>query len=173
MASRAVLVLVLVVVFVLGLVGCGSDDDGDGTDGRAPEATRPVDTESAQPVPKGPVKGEVEIVESSLPPEARIDMAIKGVLASGVPGLACSRYATKRYVEATFGDRGGCVQSTVPASAATSVKVTAIRISDETARAVAIPTGGPSGGERIRVELVRAGPVWKVDVLRSNAPVGP
>jgi hypothetical protein len=163
----------VVLALVLGLAGCGSDDEGGG-DGRAPRTTERVGTKFAEPAPKGPVKGKVQKGgQSSLPPEAQVDLAIKAVLASGVPGLACDRHATERYVESSFGGRSGCVRSTVPASAASSVEVTAIRTDGDAARAVAVPTGGPSDGERIRVELVREGGVWKVDSLRSNAPVGP
>jgi hypothetical protein len=167
MASRPALGLILGLVVTLS--GCGSDDDDRG-------ASRPSErtaTERTEQAPTAPAKQKVQTAESSLPPEARVDLAIKRVLASGIPGLACDRHATERYVRTAFGDRAGCRRSTVPASAASSVKVIEIRISGESARAVAVPTGGPSGGERIRVELIRAGPVWKVDSLRSNAPVGP
>jgi hypothetical protein len=53
------------------------------------------------------------------------------------------------------------------------VEVSEVRIDGDAAKALAVPTGGPSDGERIRVELVRGGGVWKIDSLRSNAPVGP
>jgi hypothetical protein len=161
----------------LGLAGCGSDDDRGGGDGRAPGRTERAEVESARPTAKGPVKGKVGKVqnkaEPSLPPEAQIDRAIKRVLASGVPGLACERHATGRYLETAFGGRAGCIRSTVPASAAKSVAVRGVEISGRTASAKAIPDGGPSDGETIRVSLIRAGGVWKVDSLRSNAPVGP
>ena len=106
-------------------------------------------------------------------PKQAITSAIDAVLASGDPALACERYATAKYVGTTFGSRGGCVHSTVPASAADSVEVSAIRISGTTAKATAVPSGGPSDGEKISVDLVNADGVWKVDSLQSNVPVGP
>jgi hypothetical protein len=168
-ASRPALVLGL--ALLAALAACGSDDDRG--DGREMRTTERAGTKRAEQVPTGPVKGKVQTADASLPPEAQVDLAIKRVLASGIPGLACDRHATERYVRTAFGDRAGCRRSTVPASAASSVRVSAIRISGDDARAVAVPTGGPSGGERIRIELIRAGGVWKIDSLRSNAPVGP
>ncbi|MFN8159706.1 MAG: hypothetical protein U0R52_01490 [Solirubrobacterales bacterium] len=99
--------------------------------------------------------------------------AIEGVLASGDRALACERYATASYVKSTFGSRRGCLDSTVPASAARSVIVTDVRIGGGSATARAVPHGGPSDGETITVRLIRVGAVWKADSLRSNAPVGP
>jgi hypothetical protein len=109
----------------------------------------------------------------TLSPRAQVATAINAVLVSGKPGQACGQFATAEYVRTTFGGRGGCVQSTVPASAADSVKVSRIALSGDMASARAIPSGGPSSGETITVNLVREGSVWKIDSLRSNAPVGP
>lgn len=95
------------------------------------------------------------------------------MLASGLPSLACDDSATKNFVKTTFGDRAGCERASVPASAASFVDVTAIVIKGDKATATARPTGGPSDGETIKVELRRQGGAWKVDSLRSNAPVGP
>ena len=110
---------------------------------------------------------------SSLTPTEQVDLAIKSVLASGVPDLACRQYSTEHYVKTTFGGRAGCVKSTLPASAAQSIAERKIEIKGEEASATIVPTGGPSDGETIKVTLVHQGAVWKVDTLNSNAPVGP
>jgi hypothetical protein len=112
-------------------------------------------------------------LESKLPPQARVDLAIKSVLASGVPDLACTQYSTERYVKTTFGGRGGCIKSTLPASAAQTIDEKKIEIKPHKATATIVAHGGPSDGETIKVTLVRQGDVWKVDTLKSNAPVGP
>ena len=158
------------------LAGCGGDDDEPGTGGAGGDAPRAAEEKrsgqgegDARDAPRDDRKRP----EQRLSTEAQIDLAIKGVLASGVPGLACSRYATPRHVKAAFGSRAGCVQSTVPGSAASAVEVRKVEIRGEEATAVALPAGGPSGGERIEVALVREAGLWKVDRLRSNAPVGP
>src|SRR5256885_1590091 len=102
------------------------------------------------------VVGANSVVNEDLPP---------ATIAAGVPGLACRRYSTRHYVESTFGSRAGCIHSTVPGSAAESVEVRHIDFSGDTAEALAIPTGGPSDGERIKVQLVRVHGVWEVDSL--------
>jgi hypothetical protein len=158
---------------VVALAGCGGDEEpATETAGRGPELPATAPNRDARGVAAGTTAGRRPELPS-LSPQAGIDLAIKAVLASGVPGLACERHSTERYVGTTFGGRRGCVQSTVPASAASAVEVSKVRIDGDEARAVAVPDGGPSSGERIRVELVRTGGVWKVDTLRSNAPVGP
>ena len=174
MAEKRVRASALVALAIAtALVGCGGDDESAGTSGGTPTETNGLTTRGGGTGKPRPDAGAPRNLESELSPEAQVDLAIKGVLASAAPDLACGRYATARYVEKTFGSRGGCVQSTVPASAADSVKVTRIEISGDDATARAVPSGGPSDGERIKVELVRKGGVWKVDSLRSNAPVGP
>jgi hypothetical protein len=152
---------------------CGGDE---GSTATSPRAANETQTETTGRPGNGKPRADAaspRSIEKELPPEAQVDLSIKGVLASAAPDLACRRYATARYVKETFGDRGGCVQSTVPASAADSVKVTKIEISGDAASAKAVPSGGPSDGETIKVELVRQGGIWKVKSLHSNAPVGP
>lgn len=166
------------VLVALAIAGCGGDDEPGGDtndgDGRGAVTSPSAPAEPGLSTAPGPETApEPPKPEAGLPPEARVDLAIKGVLASAVPQLACRRYATERYVKKAFGDRQGCLRSTVPASAAAYLKVTGVEIDGEKATARALPSGGPSDGEKIDVELVRQGGIWKVDSLRSNVPVGP
>jgi hypothetical protein len=158
----------------LALAGCGADSEptsaGTAADGTGGALTSTASSAASAP---GSATAPSSGAESGLPPEAQVDLAIKSVLASGVPGLACRRYATERYVQKTFGSRGGCVQSTLPSSAAQTVTVVKIEVDGDRATAVALPSGGPSDGERIKVGLVHPDGVWQVDTLKSNAPVGP
>ena len=167
--------LAILAVFAIGLVPAGCGDDGETTVSRGADTSAGTGTSTAprseQTAPRGNTAAGG--VEAELSPDAQVDLAIKGVLASAAPDLACRRYATSRYVETTFGSRAGCVNSTIPASAAESVKVTQVEISGDEATAKAVPSGGPSGGETIEVKLVRQGGIWKVESLQSNAPVGP
>ena len=111
-------------------------------------------------------------------PEKAIRVAIEAVLAPHPPGAAsaqtaCGFFVTDRYLKSTYGNRQGCIRALVPGSAADAVKVSGVVIDADRGFARAIPRGGPSSGETIAVKLVRQGSVWKVDSLRSNAPVGP
>jgi hypothetical protein len=175
MAERRLGALALIALaFGIGLNGCGGDGGSTATSARGQAEKK--NTTKAGGTGKGnegAEAGGARELEKQLAPAAQIDLAIKGVLASAAPKLACRRYATLRYVEKTFGGRAGCVESTVPASAADAVKVSKIEIDGDDATARAVPSGGPSNGEMIRVELVRQGGIWKVRSLRSNAPVGP
>jgi hypothetical protein len=135
----------------IALAGCGGDD---GLYGGGEETTATPTT-------------------AAMSDEQRIEIAIEGALASGDPKLACERFVTEHYLRTTYGDRTACVQGQAPGSAAKSVKISGIAVDGESAKAVAVPKGGPSSGDRLRVTLVREGDAWKVDALRSNAPVGP
>ena len=104
--------------------------------------------------------------------------AIMAVLAPHPPGpassqTACGFFVTDRYLQTTYGTRRGCIRALVPGSAAGSVKVSHVAVEGDRATARAVPHGGPSSGETITVRLVKTGSVWKIDSLRSNAPVGP
>ena len=164
----------------LALAGCGADSEPTGT-GTAPggsgstlKSTASSTTSATGETPSGTAASTGPAgPEKGLTPEEQVDLAVKSVLVSGVPDLACRQYATSHYVKKTFGGRGGCVQSTLPGSAAQTVVVTKIEIHGDRATAVAVPSGGPSDGEKIEVGLLRSNRVWQVDTLHSNAPVGP
>jgi hypothetical protein len=166
---------------MLALGGCGG-----GSGDSVSSGTRPLDTGSSTTKTAPPTTGQTTVPSHPgtasviVPgdPEKAIGEAIEAVLAPRPPGpssaqTACGFYVTDRYLQTTYGTRQGCVDAFVPGSAADSVKISAIVVSGESATARAVPRGGPSSGETITVRLVRAGSIWKVDSLRSNAPVGP
>ncbi len=159
--------------------GCGGSSE------TVSSGTKPLDTVTStqQSVPAAPKKKTIPSHTGtpsgivSKDPKKAIEGAIEGVLAPQTPGLAvyiaCGFYVTDRYLKTTYGGRRGCVQAQIPGSAADSVKVSNILLDGDRATARAIPRGGPSSGETITVHLVRYRSYWKVDSLRSNAPVGP
>ncbi len=172
---RAIFCLLACAAVVIPFAGCGGsgDDTTAGATTGATDATVPAPPGANTGEEGGGASGGTGGSASELTPEQQVDYAIKGVLASGVPGLACEQLATEKYVKDTFGSRKGCIKSTVPGSAATYLETSKIEINGDEATAVARPTGGPSNGETIQVSLVREGGTWKVDSLKSNAPVGP
>jgi hypothetical protein len=102
---------------------------------------------------------------------------LDAVLASGDPDKACSTdYVTEQYLSAAYGDEQGCEQAQTPASAAKSVKIQGLEggsSQEGTATVKVMPNGGVYAGEKITVSLVKEGDSWKIDSLKSNAPVGP
>lgn len=163
----ALLLSLLAVAGLLIFAGCGEKSE--------PEVVTPVVPDTpTDPAPPDEDQGNPPERETPAERARLIREAIRGVLASGNSQLACGRYATKALLRESFGGRTGCIEATTPRSAADSVRVSAIGLkSENTATAVAIPRGGPSGGQRIKVTLVFGEGQWRVDHLRSNVPVGP
>jgi hypothetical protein len=102
---------------------------------------------------------------------------LDAVLASGDPNKACSTdYVTEQYLRAAYGDEQGCVQAQKPSSAAKSVDIEGLvggSGESGTATVKVVAHGGVYAGEKITVSLVKEGDAWKIESLKSNAPVGP
>jgi hypothetical protein len=105
--------------------------------------------------------------------------AVTAVLTSSDPATACGDvYVTPHYLSAAYGGKGGCVKAQSPKSVAQSVHIADVYGIDTMApplRAAAkvVPDGGVYDGEKLMVSLVREHGTWRVDALKSNAPVGP
>jgi hypothetical protein len=161
-------------VLVAALAGCGGGGGG-GHEDSSGTTTTSTGTGAPSKVTKG--KGPdgattIEFDEGALE-EASVRASIEDVLTSSDPKVACGEEATDALIRNSYGDRQACVLAQKPGSAASAVSVKTIQIAGEKATALAIPSGGPSDGDRITVSLVFADGVWKVDALKSDAPVGP
>jgi hypothetical protein len=108
-----------------------------------------------------------------------IPQVVELVLTSSDPAKVCgSQYVTQHYLGVAYGGKQGCVQAQDPKSTAISVHVDHVISLDSAgpppqASAEAAPNGGIYDGEKVRVSLVKEDGSWKVDGLKSNAPVGP
>jgi hypothetical protein len=85
---------------------------------------------------------------------------------------------TSHYLSDAYGSKQGCVQAQKPGAAASSVAIQRINAPDPTiapnrTTAKVVAHGGIYDGEKLTVSLVQEGGSWKVDAIRSNAPVGP
>jgi hypothetical protein len=181
MRSRFAIFLALI---PLSLAGCGEKDEPEVA---APVAQAPTEPEQPAPGPEEPSEPEPEPAPEpeprpgpDNPPPApprpvgqQIAIAVRGVLVSGDPDVACRQYATVRFLATSFGGLAGCRAATNPRTAADSVRLRGLVVNGSRARVVAIPSGGSSSGQRIRVAIVARGDRWRVDSLRSNVPVGP
>jgi hypothetical protein len=103
--------------------------------------------------------------------------ALDAVLTSGDPKEACSTdFVTEQYLTSAYGDEQGCAKAVTPKSAAQSVDIQGLEGGSGqsgTATVKVLAHGGVYDGEKITVTLVKDGQDWKVDSLKSNAPVGP
>jgi hypothetical protein len=153
------------IVGLLTAAGCGGDDETTTTTTRTtPQASGAESGETAKAGAK----------RSSPSDEQQIRSTVEKLLTSSDPDEVCAALVTEHYVDSSFGGRQGCERAAVPGSAADSVSVRSVQVeSGGSAGAEAVPTGGPSDGETLTVTLVDEGGTWKVDRLRSNAPVGP
>ena len=104
---------------------------------------------------------------------------VEAVLTSSDPAKTCStNYVTQHYLSTAYGGKQGCVQAQNPKQAASSVRVQEVINVDTAsppthATAKALPKGGVYAREKLTVSLVKEDGSWKIDSLKSNAPVGP
>jgi hypothetical protein len=104
--------------------------------------------------------------------QAAIERSLATVVGGGDPELVCEELATAHFVRSAYGTIEGC-HDAVAAQRAVDVRVVDIATHGPTATAAVLPLEGPTEGERQKAQLVHQEGVWKVDALRSNAPVGP
>jgi hypothetical protein len=162
----------ILIVFVvgLGLAACGEKDE--------PAPAPPIGAGqadaggTANTGDTGDGDGQSDGNASAPTAEQQIGKATKVVIGGNDPMATCERYATIVYVKHSYGNVKGC-RSAVPKQKTFAVDVSGIDVNGDTATAKAKPRGGPNKGETLKVELVREGDAWKVDVVRSTAKVGP
>jgi hypothetical protein len=170
-AHTGAIALAAAIVVAFPLTGCG--DDGEGESAGA-TTTSPQASTSTSPTTTGGNGGDAIVIERA-GLEKQVRRAVEAVLTSGDPADACGRYVTRRYLKAAYGGRQGCVQAQGPGSAASSLRSFSAQLGQAagTARAVAVPVGGPYDGVKVEVSLIQGGPGYEVDALRSDIPVGP
>jgi hypothetical protein len=80
---------------------------------------------------------------------------------------------TEHFIHTAYGDTGGCINAQNEGAVAKSLGSYSQKITGSTATVQVRPVGGIYDGEKITVSLVMEDGGWKVDGLKSNAPVGP
>jgi hypothetical protein len=183
-----VALVVLLAAASLGLAtGCGDDDEsaapttgaatdeqpagGNAADADGEEARDAGDAEEADGDGGGGGGGQGAGGQSARDRTA-IERNAVTVVQGGDPEVVCEELATESFVRSAYGSLQGC-RDAVVAQRAFDVRVAAVEIDGATATATVIPVAGPNEGERLTAELALESGVWKVDALRSDAPVGP
>jgi hypothetical protein len=103
-------------------------------------------------------------------PRAAVRLALTA--SPGGPAEACSLYSAA-LLKSAYGTVDGCVSALRSGGTADSVKFISSKKSGTTATVVAVPSGGPSSGEKLTYTLVLADHGWLLDTVKSNVPVGP
>ena len=101
---------------------------------------------------------------------------LNAVLTSGDPDKACGTdYVTEQYLSKAYGGKQGCVNAQTGGNAAQSVSIQGLAGGSKpnTASVKIVPKGGVYSGEKLTVTMVKEGNDWKIDAVKSNAPVGP
>jgi hypothetical protein len=88
------------------------------------------------------------------------------------PNLVCGLYS-QRLLDRSYGGEEGCRSAVRSGGLARSIEIRSVNASGDTASVVAVPTGGPSSGERLTIRLARQGLTWRIAAIRSNVKVGP
>jgi hypothetical protein len=162
----------LAAAIVIGaLSGCGGG--GDDTAGSPPTKGTTAAHEKTSGPTDTSTRGNGGFQGRPRTAKVQVRLAVEGVLASSDPADACARFVTKRYLRVAYGGQLGCVQAQAPGSVARRLDHKDLRIDDDRATVVVVPSGGPYDGERVTVSLVRDGPRWAVDELDADVPVGP
>jgi hypothetical protein len=103
-----------------------------------------------------------------------VRQTVDAALMSPEPATACSdEVVTAHYLRVAYGGREGCEQAVSPQSVSSSLGPYEQQINADRATVKLHPSDGTYAGEVITVSLVKESGDWKVDSLKSNAPVGP
>jgi hypothetical protein len=99
--------------------------------------------------------------------------SVKAALTSTDAAVACDQAVTAAYLQVAYGSEGGCTAAVRSGSQARSARLVSVDTAGDRATVKVVPSGGPSDGDTLTVSLVLENETWKVDAIRSNAPVGP
>jgi hypothetical protein len=154
-------------IVALATVGCGGGASTTSTTSTAAGPSPPASSTA----PSGPA-GHNKGGRRTPTDRAAIGKNAATVIAPGDPQAVCRGLVTERYVRVAYGGVQGCEEA-LRAQPRSEVRVADVEVQGTRATAVAVPSGGPNEGERIGVRLVKESGDWKVDSVRSKAPVGP
>ena len=178
---RRILMPLTVAAFLLA-GGCGGDDSSEPTtvslSSTSLSVSAPTTDESTAPVAPDDSAGDPEAADDpgADRPRSIEDVVTAVMTASETPEVICDQLVTEAYVRTAYGDRAGCVAAQAPGALADSVEISDVKADSGSAKATAIPTGGPYDGHDVVVELIPATDLedaWVVNSLVAHVPAGP
>jgi hypothetical protein len=168
-----------IAVAFVALAGCGGGSSssstttsGGGTASSAPRtqpANPPPSTVTTNPKPAPSSTHQQTLSRIPLPP----DGVAQSVLEGRPTDLACGSLVTPAYLRKAYGTESACKAAFRTGGFARSVRIVSVRKRGDRAVVIALPTGGPSSGERLTVTLLNGPTGWQVVSLHSNVKVGP
>ena len=172
-----VVALASAAIAAVALAGCGGGGGTSTTTTTGASAGGQATSTTAQGTTTGAGSGSGKPYGGGAAKGHSVADVLDAVLASGDPSKACSvDYVTEGYLSDAYGGKQGCVQAQTPKSAATSVNILGVVAGSSQAGTATVRVaadGGLYDGEKLTVSLVKDGDDWKIDSLKSNAPVGP
>jgi hypothetical protein len=150
------------------VAGCGGGDSTTSTTSVTQTAT-PATTSTVQATttPSSKQTGGSKPAQPTTP-----DANVEDALTAPDAQLACGLYSDA-LLKSAYGDTSGCVAAIKAGGSANSVRIVSSQTSGSTATVVAIPSGGPSSGEKLTYTLVMDNGQWRLDKVDSNVKVGP
>jgi hypothetical protein len=169
--TATLLVALAATLLTAAVAGCGGGGDEGSATGGTGASVRTATTSQAATSGTTSTAGSQTIKDiKHLSPTT----AAKFLLLSPNARFVCSPHAaTEHYLRAAYGGRAGCVKAVSPTSTAKSLGPLEVDVTGDKATVTTHPVGGIYDGEKITVSLIRSGSGWKVDAIKSNAPVGP
>jgi hypothetical protein len=158
---RAVRRTLLLAIAALALASCGGGDDE--TTSSTTQASSTTSSSSSTST----------TTTATTAPEKQPATNPRDSLTAVLVDGDCTAAVTDRFITVAYGSEQACKQSTQAGGTAKALDVRSIYTNGSMAKATVIPDGGPSSGDKLTVTLVKADDEWKVDALKSNAPVGP
>jgi len=152
------------------LGGCGGSNASSSTQASAPPASTAPPTSSTTATSEPPHQINRKQSHAQLPGSPAA--FVRAALTTSHPKLACAAY-TNAALKHAYGGEPGCEQAIRSGGVADAVRVMGVYAGKEAARVLAVPSGGPSDGEKLRISLVLQGKTWRIASIHANVPVGP
>ena len=164
--KQRITAIVLVAALLALLAGCGEKDE--------PPTTGPVVTETTT----GPTTSPTTTNDTTNGQQATDEELIRATVTDflvkpGDPSI-CDELITAKFLEASYGNRQGCIAARKPGALADQATVLARKPGPGNSTIVTVkPEGGVFAGQTLKVTIVKSGEVWKIDKISGDAKVGP
>jgi hypothetical protein len=175
--TAAPLVAALATAFIAAAIaGCGGGESSTSTSASVtttPGAPSHTTSTSTNPGSTGGNKGPRPGQHNPTPKDSVTAVLTRVTPRDCLAGMTRATNVTAHFVHAAYGDVQGCIHALNQGAVAKSLGSYSEKVAGNTATVEVRPVGGIYDGEKLTVSLVKEDGSWKVDSMKSNAPVGP